>query len=224
MLMKNKYSLSKKEGEFLLKKNIVELVYNTGKFEGLNTTLLQTEEIIKHKRANNVNVDDVVTILNLKKGFEEIINSKETNYFEFSKKINGIVAREDALIPGEIRTGSVTVSTAEKTYIPGIPNISEVQIYFKKSLDNPDMSQTERAIRLFLYMTKNQLFWDGNKRTATVTVNKYMFDNGLGLFTIPSNKFIEFNQLLGNYYNNEETQIDIMTFIYEECLFGIEYQ
>ncbi|KAJ82220.1 hypothetical protein P791_2839 [Enterococcus faecalis NY9] len=36
----NKYKLSRKEAVYLLKKNIVELVYNAGKFEGLNTTLL----------------------------------------------------------------------------------------------------------------------------------------------------------------------------------------
>lgn len=56
----DKYHLSRKESVYLLKKSIVELVYNAGKFEGLNTTLLQTEEIIKYNRANNVAVDDVL--------------------------------------------------------------------------------------------------------------------------------------------------------------------
>ena len=32
----DKYHLSRKESVYLLKKNIVELVYNAGKFEGLN--------------------------------------------------------------------------------------------------------------------------------------------------------------------------------------------
>ena len=36
--MKDKYNLSKREQSFLLRKNLVELVYNAGKFEGLNTT------------------------------------------------------------------------------------------------------------------------------------------------------------------------------------------
>ena len=31
----DKYHLSRKESVYLLKKNIVELVYNAGKFEGL---------------------------------------------------------------------------------------------------------------------------------------------------------------------------------------------
>lgn len=65
----DKYHLSRKESVYLLKKNIVELVYNAGKFEGLNTTLLQKEEILKYNRANNVVVDDFLTGVNLKRLF-----------------------------------------------------------------------------------------------------------------------------------------------------------
>ena len=70
----DKYHLSRKESVYLLKKNIVELVYNAGKFEGLNTTLLQTEEIIKYNRANNVAVDDVLTVVNLKGSVAKFFN------------------------------------------------------------------------------------------------------------------------------------------------------
>lgn len=81
---------------YLLKKNIVELVYNAGKFEGLNTTLLQTEEIIKYNRANNVAVDDVLTVVNLKRGFEMLLNDVQESLVETSKRINRVVAAEDA--------------------------------------------------------------------------------------------------------------------------------
>ena len=60
----DKYHLSCKQSIYLLKKNIVELVYNTGKFEWVKITLLQTEEIIEYNRANNVVVDDVLIVVN----------------------------------------------------------------------------------------------------------------------------------------------------------------
>ena len=63
----------------------MELVYNAGKFEGLNTTLLQTEEIIKYNRANNVAVDDVLTVVNLKRGFEMLLNDIQESLVETSK-------------------------------------------------------------------------------------------------------------------------------------------
>ena len=67
-------------------------MYNVGKFEGLNTTLLQTEEIIKYNRANNMTVDDVLTVVNLKRGFEMLLNDVQEPLIETSKRIKRIVA------------------------------------------------------------------------------------------------------------------------------------
>ena len=86
-------------------------------------------------------------------------------------------------------------------------------------------SKTKKGLSLFLFMTKNQIFWDGNKRTAVVTVNKYFYENGLGIFTIPHKEFIEFNELLSRYYHSNVQNNDdaILTFMYERCIFGIDY-
>ena len=221
----DKYHLSRKESVYLLKKNIVELVYNAGKFEGLNTTLLQTEEIIKYNRANNVAVDDVLTVVNLKRGFEMLLNDLEEPLIETSKRINRTVAAEDALFPGEIRTGGVEVSTIQGRYVPPMLTEEEVKNQYSEIL-NPDVSDTEKALKLFLFISKNQIFWDGNKRTALLTANKIMFNKGLGLFSIPETVFEKFNELLSAYYNSEK-DIDaekILDFMYSNCIFGITYR
>ncbi|MDT2706869.1 Fic family protein [Enterococcus dispar] len=220
----DKYHLSRKESVYLLKKNIVELVYNAGKFEGLNTTLLQTEEIIKYNRANNVAVDDVLTVVNLKRGFEMLLNDVQEPLLETSKRINRIVAAEDALFPGEIRTGGVEVSTIQGRYVP--PMLTEVEVKNQYGeIMNQDISETEKALRLFLFISKNQIFWDVNKRTALLSANKIMFSQGLGLLSIPSNLFGQFNKLLSVYYNSEDLneRKELLSFIYENCIFGINY-
>ncbi|NSW26096.1 Fic family protein, partial [Enterococcus faecalis] len=198
----DKYHLSRKESVYLLKKNIVELVYNAGKFEGLNTTLLQTEEIIKYNRANNVAVDDVLTVVNLKRGFEMLLNDVQEPLIETSKRINRIVAAEDALFPGEIRTGGVEVSTIQGRYVPPMLTEDEVNNQYGEIM-NQEISETEKALRLFLFISKNQMFWDGNKRTALLTANKIMFQTGVGLLSVPENQFMNFNNLLSNYYNSD---------------------
>ncbi|EGP5047634.1 hypothetical protein E5K16_002561 [Enterococcus faecium] len=58
----------------------------------MNTALLQAEEIIKYNRANNVAVDDVLTVVNLKRGFELLLNDVKEPLIETSKRINRIVA------------------------------------------------------------------------------------------------------------------------------------
>lgn len=220
----DKYHLSRKESVYLLKKNIVELVYNAGKFEGLNTTLLQTEEIIKYNRANNVAVDDVLTVVNLKRGFEMLLNDVQEPLIETSKRINRVVAAEDALFPGEIRTGGVEVSTIQGRYVPPMLTEDEVNNQYSEIL-NQDISDTEKALRLFLFISKNQIFWDGNKRTALLTTNKIMFQAGVGLLSIPENQFLNFNNLLSNYYNSDsaEDKNILISFMYSDCIFGIKY-
>ncbi|MDT2341241.1 MULTISPECIES: Fic family protein [Enterococcus] len=220
----DKYHLSRKESVYLLKKNIVELVYNAGKFEGLNTTLLQTEEIIKYNRANNVAVDDVLTVVNLKRGFEMLLNDIQEPLIETSKRINRIVAAEDALFPGEIRTGGVEVSTIQGRYVPPMLTEDEVKNQYDEIM-NQNISETEKALRLFLFISKNQIFWDGNKRTALLTANKIMFSQGLGLLSIPENLFVQFNELLSTYYNSHYTidERNILDLMHQNCIFGINY-
>lgn len=200
----------------------MELVYNAGKFEGLNTTLLQTEEIIKYNRANNVAVDDVLTVVNLKRGFEMLLNDIQESLVETSKRINRIVAAEDALFPGEIRPGGVEVSTIQGRYVPPLLTETEVHDHFDKIMDQ-NISETEKALRLFLFIAKNQTFWDGNKRTALLTANKIMFDCGLGLLSIPETVFETFNELLFTYYNSEEDiHVEkILDFMYSDYIFVI---
>lgn len=147
----DKYHLSRKESVYLLKKNMVELVYNAGKFEGLDTTLLQTEEIIKYNRANNVAVDDVLTVVNLKRGFELLLNDVQEPLLETSKRVNRIVAAEDALFPGEIRTGGVEVSTIQGRYVPPMLTEDEVNNQYGEIM-NQEISDTEKALRLFLFI------------------------------------------------------------------------
>ena len=220
----DKYHLSRKESVYLLKKNIVELVYNAGKFEGLNTTLLQTEEIIKYNRANNVAVDDVLTVVNLKRGFEMLLNDVQEPLIETSKRINRIVAAEDALFPGEIRTGGVEVSTIQGRYVPPMLTEDEVKNQYDVIL-NQEISETEKALRLFLFISKNQIFWDGNKRTALLTANKIMFSKGVGLLSIPETEFEIFNELLSIFYNSKssEDELRLIEYMYLNCIFGIRY-
>ncbi|EEC5861433.1 Fic family protein, partial [Listeria monocytogenes] len=91
---------------------------------------------------------------------------------------------------------------------------------------NQDISESEKALRLFLFISKNQIFWDGNKRTALLTANKIMFSRGLGLLSIPETVFTKFNELLSMYCNSNQSgdELRILTFMYEECIFGITYK
>ena len=50
-------------------------------------------------------MDEVLTIVHLKRGFEYLLKATDEPLLEKAKKINAIVASEDALFPGQIRNG-----------------------------------------------------------------------------------------------------------------------
>ncbi len=85
---------------------------------------------------------------------------------------------------------------------------------------NQEISDTEKALRLFLFISKNQIFWNGNVGTALLTANKIMFSKGLGLLSIPETKFSKFNELPSAYYNSEEDidTLKILDFIVKSII------
>lgn len=74
-----------------------------------------------------------------------------------------------------------------------------------------------------LYEMKNQLFWDGNKRTSTICANKIMIKNDNEIIRIPDSKLEEFNILLSRYYSMDDKE-SIEQFIYNNCIDGIIFE
>lgn len=100
--LKDKFSLTADQNKRYAKMNLTRLVYTNSRFEGVTTTLPQTQTIIDGMSVSGVSIDDINTIVQLKRGWQFIINQLAPLTFEMEKQINKIVARDDALIPGEI--------------------------------------------------------------------------------------------------------------------------
>lgn len=64
----------------------------------------------------------------------------------------------------------------------------------------------ERALEYFAYACKQQLFWDGNKRTSTMVASKILIENGEGILTIGKDYAEEFNRTLNHWYLKDEVQ------------------
>ncbi len=192
--------MSADQNRRLAKQNLTRLVYTNSRFEGLTTTLPQTQTIIDGLGVDGVSIDDINTIVQLKRGWQYIINDSSPFTFDKMKSINRIVALYDALDPGAIRTGeSKVVLTSDDTYTPPIPNETQERKYFD-NLINQNISTTDKAITLMYHNMRNQIFWDGNKRSATLAANKLMMDGGAGLINVPLDKWGKWNDLISDYY------------------------
>lgn len=216
--MNDLYNLTTEQNIFLAKKQLVGSIYSSAKVEGINITFPQTQTLLDGITVANLKIDDVEKILNLRDAWKYVLNSIETELsLDFIKKINSFVARNESLDWGVLRYGSVGISGTD--YIPPIPEEKIVLMDLFNILHSQN-SVTEKALNLFMYLCKQQLFWDGNKRTAMIVVNKYLIENGKGIFQISEKNIEEFNTLLSEYYSTDEKD-KLKNFLYHNCIQGI---
>lgn len=197
--------LTREENIFLAKKYFVELVYNAAYIEGCNVTFPETQTIIDGAIINNVSVNDIQTVLNLRDGWRFILNSIDTPVtLDYICKVNEYVSRNESLEWGSLRTGNVGISGTN--WKPPVPIAEKVANKLKK-INNINDS-VEKSLEYFCYGTKSQLFWDGNKRTSTMIASKILIADGQGVLTIDKENALEFNKSLLDFYNtNEQEQL-----------------
>ena len=215
--MENKYKMTLEQNIFLAKRNLVDNVYANARLEGINITFPQTKTILEGVNVPSLKLDEIQCVLNLRDAWKYVIDNIEENFnLDFVCKINEYVSRNESLEWGKLRSGRVEITGTE--YIPPIPDREETQKEIDEILKIEN--ETQRAITYMLYGMRKQLFWDGNKRTSTISANKIMIASGAGIIKVPDNKLEEFNTLLTEFYNNNEMD-NISKFIYENCIDGI---
>ena len=221
----DKYKLSLEENIFLAKKVLVAQIHNLSRFENCQTTLLQTEQIINGKNVASASLEDIQTILNLKRAYQYVmshISKGEPVNILLLKKINNIVAKEDSLAPGDFRTGSVGVTLLDGSRHAPNP-VTETEV--GRVLQNIELqsgSTTETSLRFMLYCMRQQVFWDANKRTATLFANGLMMARGCGILEISETQMAQFNEKLSSFYRTGDNT-DISMFMYQNCISGIDY-
>ena len=189
----------------LAKRMLVSSVYTSCCIEGLSTTFPVTERIL-----DNLTVEakpsDVVFVLNMRNTWKFIVeNIDYTTDLVFIRELNRICGRDLIRGSGELRTVGVRIGGS--TYIPPIPDY--VSVVHKLSEINRITKDVDRAIEMFCYVAKTQLFIDGNKRVAQLVANKVLIEAGKGILYIPDSKVAEFKELLVEYYEGDATGLPV---------------
>lgn len=218
MRFTDKYNLTPEQSIFLAKKKWDENVYCGMKMENRAVTFPQTRTILNGVNVPNVLIDDIQAILNMRDAWRYLLNTvSEPVTLEYMCKLNEYIARNESLQWGKLRTGTVGISGTE--YVPPIPKQEQVEQELEEIL-NTDTSSTEKALSAFVWGTRGQFFWDGNKRTSLTLANKILIASGSGILTITDKYMEQFNVLLLDYYNSGESE-KLKKFLYENAIQGI---
>ena len=218
MRFTDKYNLTPEQSIFLAKMKWDENVYCGMKMENRAVTFSQTRTILNGVNVPNVLIDDIQAILNMRDAWKYLLNTvSEPVTLEYMCKLNEYIARNEALEWGKLRTGTVGISGTD--YITPIPNQTQIEQELDRIL-NTDTSATEKALSAFVWGTRGQFFWDGNKRTSLTLANKLLVASGAGILTITDKYMEQFNVLLLDYYNSGESE-KLKKFLYENAIQGI---
>ena len=216
--MKAKYNLTKEQNLSFIKNNLILIIYNSAKLEGINTTYSDTKTILEGVNVPSLKLDEINCILNLKDAWNYVLTNinSEIN-LDFICKVNSYVSRNESLEWGVLRNGKIGINGVD--YIPDIPIKEDVINNINKILQEENV--TKKAIDLMLYLMRSQIFWDGNKRTSMIIANKILIESGCGVITVKEENINEFNKLLTEYYNTNNKN-KIVEFLYKNCIFGLE--
>ena len=110
--MQDKYHLTLEQNLYLAKRNLIDSIWKSAKIEGINVTFPQTYAIVEKAAVQNVSVEDILKITNLKHAWQILIQEPEAPLtLEWLCKIHGEVAKDEALEWGKLRTGEIGVPT-----------------------------------------------------------------------------------------------------------------
>ncbi len=191
MIYPDRFRLTPEESRFLAKKKWDENVYCGMKMENRAVTFPQTKTILEGINVPGVRLDDIQAILNMRDAWRFMLDTPNEHVtLDYMCKLNGYIARNEALDWGHLRTGRVFISGTD--YLPPVPVWEQVEAELNSIL-NRDSSTTEKALTVFTWGTRGQFFWDGNKRTSLALANKLLVDGGAGMMTITEKYMEEFN-------------------------------
>ena len=96
--MKPKFSMTIKENIFIVKRNLVDYIYNSAKLEGCNVTFPETQTIIDGVNVGDVSLSDVQTILNMRDAWKFVLANIEKPFdLDFICRVNDFVSRSESL-------------------------------------------------------------------------------------------------------------------------------
>lgn len=215
----DRFHLTPEQSLFLAKKKWDENVYCGMKMENRAVTFPQTQTILNGVNVPNVQLDDIQAILNMRDAWKFLLGTvNEEVTFEYWCKLNEYIARNEALEWGKLRTGIVGISGTD--YEPPIPNKEKTIEELKSILSTSNASATDKALEAFVWGTRGQFFWDGNKRTSLMLANKILVSSGSGIMTITDKYMEQFNTILLNYYNTGKSE-ELKQFLYENAIQGM---
>lgn len=197
----------------MAKRLLVDSIWKSANLEGLGTTFPKTEAILANA-PTTTKTEEVLFIINMKRAWQFLLDNLDYgNNIMLLREYNKVVGELLFNYAGEIRT--IPVQIGGTSWEPEMPQTSAI---IDTMLDIEQTVDIElKACKYFCYISRTQMFIDGNKRVAQLMANKILVENNIGIFQIPIERLENFKGLLIDFYENGD-DVQIMDFMKEFCI------
>lgn len=221
-MFEKKYNITQEENLFWAKRNLADYIWKSANLEGIKITYPEVQTILAGVSVQGKRIIDINTIIELKHGWLQLFATIDDELnLKYIQKIHHIIGRMTIINSGSLRLDDVKI--AGSSYIPPLPNSNTVNQIIFQILEN-NCEWTEKALDLMLYLTKSQLFYDGNKRIAMLIANKLLIQHGCGVLSVSQKHLEKFFTLLVAYYEDDAQEMSLKEFLYDYCLDGFKNQ
>lgn len=218
--MKNKYKMSQDENIFVAKRMLVDAIYKSANLEGIAVTFAQTVDILNDVNVGNLKPSEINKVCCIRDAWYFVLdNINMPLNLAFIETVHELIAKSelDYRDLGKIRTDNVLISGT--SWRPKVPEVETLHVELIELLKMPN--ETERAITIMLWIMRNQIFKDGNKRVATIIANKLLIENGCGIISVPVELDGDFKAMLVKYYETNN-MVELKQWLYNNCLDGVD--
>ena len=152
----------------------VEITYNALNIEGVAITIEETQDLLDNKKIYSLKDTDNILATNFVNSLSYVNSIIEKGFdkyelIEHMKRINLYLLNGLHSEAGNIRYSNIKVSGSN--YTPKIPVEFGIREYIMRNINNI----LEDPLELYCYITRNQIFADGNKRTALLITNLILY-------------------------------------------------
>lgn len=198
--------------------SLPHLIWNAAALEGNNFTLPEVQTLLEGVTVGGRSLDDTQQILALSEGYSFVDELVGAGQFELTKsvsdEIHARVAVHEAIESGHFRgEGSVTGGGIVRLANGGVaPRFAAGEggelllerfsrtVEYLSELSDP----RERALVYFASATRQQVYFDGNKRTARLMMSGELMSNGFDAVSVPFARKFEFNRALDELFTSDD--------------------
>lgn len=217
--MNDKYAMTQKQNIEIAKRTLVDAIYKSANLEGIAVTYAQTIDILNDVNVASLKPNEINKVFCLRDAWQYTLDHiGEPMNLAFLEELHALVARADLEYYelGRIRTEDVLISGT--SWRPELPDAE--RLHQELTVITRQPHNTDKALTLMLWIMRNQIFKDGNKRVATIAANKVLIENGCGIVSVPVELDGTFKQMLVDYYESNDNQ-EIKQFLYDKCMEGL---